>query len=281
MKLTDFDVYRQLLLDQSGMEIIPDQTYLLESRLKPVAKKWGYPALSMMTMALNGVPEPGLVDDIVEAMINRDTAFFRDEKPFQSFKNDILPIFIKARKRKKTIRVWCAGCSSGQEPYSLAIMFKELQQEYPNWKFQILASDLSEDLLQQATEGRYTQFEVQRGMPVQMLMKHFEQDDDKWQLKDDVRSYVTFYRNNLLNADHKIDMFDVIFCRNVLGDFCPETRAKALSNITAHLEKDGFMFFGADEDFTHDAILPISSEKSIFGRADGPHIDKKALATGT
>ena len=148
MKLTDFDVYKQLLLSQSGLDLSQEKTYILESRLKPVAKKWGYPALGSMTMALNGVPEPGLIDDIVEAMTNNDTSFFRDGQPFESFKKDVLPYMQKSRAKAKTLRVWSAGCSSGQEPYSLAIILKEMQESAPAWKPQILATDISDEILE-------------------------------------------------------------------------------------------------------------------------------------
>lgn len=282
MKLTDFDVYRQLLLDQSGLDLTQDKTYLLESRLKPVAKKWGYPTLEMMTMALNGVPEPGLINDIVEAMTTNETSFFRDGKPFESFEKHILPYLAQTRAKAKNLRIWCAASSSGQEPYSLAIALKELQPQLPNWKIQILATDISEEILQQAAEGRYTQFEVQRGLPVQLLMKYFKQDDDKWQLDESIRSMVTFYRLNLIEDMRKLDMFDIVFCRNVLIYFNEETKRTVIENMLEHMEPDGFMVLGSSESplGITDKIKGISEHRGLYVRADGPHADA-AKATGT
>ncbi len=284
MKLTEFDIYRQLLLDKSGLDITQDKTYLLESRLKPVAKKWGYPALDMMTMALNGVPEPELISDIVEAMMTNDTSFFRDGEPFDNFEQLVLPHMAEARTKAKALRIWSAACSSGQEPYSLAITIKEAQEKniLPNWKVQILATDISDDILQQAQEARYSQFEVQRGLPVQLLMKYFEQDGDKWQLNDSVRSMVTFHKLNLIEATPRLDMFDVIFCRNVLTYFNEETKRNVIENMLKHLEPDGFMIVGRSEDplGISKSIKDIPDREGIYIHADGPH-DKATQATGT
>ena len=283
MKLTDFDVYRHLLLSQSGLDLSQEKTYLLESRLKPVAKKWGYPTLDMMTMALNGVPEPGLIADIVEAMTTNETSFFRDGKPFVNFENHVLPYLAQSRAKAKHLRIWCAACSSGQEPYSLAIKLKEMEDQLPNWKVQILATDISEDVLQQAMEGRYTQFEVQRGMPVQLLMKYFKQDGDKWQLDDSIRSMVTFYRHNLIEDMGRLDMFDVVFCRNVLIYFNEETKRTVIENMLDHLEPDGFMILGGSESpiGITDKLKAVSSEHNgLYAHADSPHADAKK-ATGT
>lgn len=284
MKLTEFDIYRQILLDKSGLDITQDKTYLLESRLKPVAKKWGYPALDMMTMALNGVPDPELISDIVEAMTTSETSFFRDGKPFQNFEQFILPYMAKTRTKAKNLRIWCAACSSGQEPYSLAITVKEAQENniLPNWKVQILATDISDDILQQAQEARYSQFEVQRGLPVQLLMKYFEQDGDQWQLNDDVKSMVTFHKHNLIETTARLDTFDIIFCRNVLVYFNQKTKKNVIENMLKHLVPDGFMVLGDTESPSGitENIKSVPDHANIYVHADGPH-DTATQATGT
>jgi len=180
MRLADFAMYADLLKRKSGLALGNEKSFLLDSRLTPVAKKWGFPSLEYMTVMMRGVPDAGLVKDVVEAMTMNDTSFFRDEIPFQQFSEIILPYFAKKRAKKRTIKIWCAGCSTGQEPYSLAMAILESQKLVPGWKIEILGTDLSDSALEKASRGEYSQFEAQRGIPVSVLLKYFEQKGEFW-----------------------------------------------------------------------------------------------------
>ena len=247
MKVADFELYKNLLYEKSGLVITPDKSYLLDSRLTPVAKKWNFMSIELMTLQLRALPDTDLVRDVVEAMTTNETSFFRDTKPFAEFENYILPLLSKARAGKKTLRIWCAAASSGQEPYSLAMILKEKEALLKGWKIEIVATDISEDILELARRGIYSQFEVQRGLPVTYLMKYFEQINEKWRLKDDIRSMVKFGYFNLLSDMTKLGTFDIIFCRNVLIYFDEKTKGRTLDKMAERLEKDGLLFLGGAE----------------------------------
>lgn len=247
MRINDFDVYAALLKEKSGLTLTPDKSYLLEARLSPVAKQWGYNSLEAMTMALNGVPDPGLVKDVVEAMTTNETSFFRDTRPFDTFKATVLPFMEKARTGRKTLRIWCAACSSGQEPYSLAMILEEMKKAMPGWSYEIIATDIDHKILEQAKKAEYTQFEVQRGLPIQMLINYFEQDDKIWRLKDVIRNKVQYKYFNLLDPMTVMGQFDIIFCRNVLIYFDADTKRTTLDKMVKQITPDGFLFLGGAE----------------------------------
>lgn len=266
MKVADFELYKSLLYDKSGLVITPDKSYLLDSRLTPIAKKWNYPTLDMMTLQLRAIPDPKLVKDIVEAMTTNETSFFRDTKPFTLFQETILPHMIQTRASKKTVRIWCAACSSGQEPYSLSMILKDKEAQLKGWRFEIVATDLSEDILAQARKGTYSQFEVQRGLPIQYLMKYFTQVNDTWQLKDDIKSMVKFSTFNLLDDMSRMGQFDIIFCRNVLIYFDEKTKGSILGKMEKQLDKDGFLLLGGAETVLGitDKFVPMPEKRGLY-----------------
>lgn len=275
MKLTDFDTYSDLLKKQSGLVLSEDKVYLLESRLNPVAKKWGYNSLETMTIALQGVPDKNLIVDIVEAMTTNETSFFRDTRPFDMFRDHLLTYMKEARSSKKRLRIWCAASSSGQEPYTLSMILKEAEATYPGWNFDIVATDISHEILDQAREGIYTQFEVQRGLPIQLLMKYFTQlDDQKWQLNEDIRKMVKYSYFNLMDPMATMGMFDIILCRNVLIYFDEQTKGKVLEEMAKHIEPDGFLMLGGAETVMGitDAFAAVPDKRGVYARKDSPHL---------
>lgn len=282
MKISDFDLYRDLLKEKSGLALTQDKSYLLESRLSPIAKKWGYESLEAMTVKLRGVPDRSLINDIVEAMTTNETSFFRDIKPFDLFKETILSYLKQARTARKKIRIWCAASSSGQEPYTLAIVLKEAAVHFPGWSFEILATDISNDILAQAREGVYSQFEVQRGMPIALLLKYFTQNGDKWRINEDVRKMVKFEQFNLLDSMARLGTFDVVFCRNVLIYFDETTKAKVLNNMAKQLEPDGFLMLGGAETVIGitDVFKPLPDKRGIYVQQNSPHLKAAAQAQG-
>jgi len=247
MKIADFDLYKDLLYEKSGLDITPDKSYLLDSRLTPIAKKWGYPSLDAMSVNLRALPDPALVAEIVDAMTTNETSFYRDIRPFENFENVVLPHLLENAKRGKTLRIWCAACSSGQEPYSIAMILKEKQAELKGVRIEIIATDISDRVLATAKQGLYSQFEVQRGLPVTKLVRFFKQVEEKWQISDEIKSMITFKNFNLLNSMASLGQFDVVFCRNVLIYFDIPTKAKVLDGIAKQMHSDGYLFLGGAE----------------------------------
>jgi chemotaxis protein methyltransferase CheR len=247
MKIADFDLYKDLLYEKSGLDITPDKSYLLDSRLTPIAKKWGYPSLDAMSVNLRALPDPALVTEIVDAMTTNETSFYRDIRPFENFENVVLPYLIENAKRGKTLRIWCAACSSGQEPYSIAMILKEKQAQLKGVRIEIIATDISDRVLATAKQGLYSQFEVQRGLPVTKLVSFFKQAEEKWQISDEIKSMITFKNFNLLDPMTSLGQFDVVFCRNVLIYFDIPTKAKVLEGISRQMARDGYLFLGGAE----------------------------------
>lgn len=282
MKISDFDLYRDLLKEKSGLSLTQDKAYLLESRLSPIAKKWGYDSLDAMTAKLRGVPDRNLVGDVVEAMTTNETSFFRDIKPFDLFRQTVLPCMKQARASRKKLRIWCAASSSGQEPYTLAIILKEAAVQFPGWSFEILATDISNEILNQAREGVYSQFEVQRGMPITLLLKYFTQSGDKWRINDDIRKLVKFENFNLLEPMSRLGVFDVVFCRNVLIYFDEPTKGKVLDNIARQLEPDGFLVLGGAETVIGitDAFKPMPDCRGLYVHKNSPHLQSATATAG-
>jgi chemotaxis protein methyltransferase CheR len=275
MRITDFDVYKDLLREKSGLYLTPEKSTLLESRLSPVAKKWGYISMETMTVALQGVPDKNLVNDVVEAMTTPDTSFFRDAAIFKHLRETALPYFIKKRGNVKKIRIWSAACATGQEPYSIALTVKEKGLP-PNWTCDIVGTDISNESIEQGRAGLFSQFEVQRGLSIHTLLKYFEQDANRWKLREDVRKMVKLERFNLLDDMKKMGMFDIIFCRNVLSMFDDDLRRHVLTRLSKHLEKDGFLYLGKSE-----SAVGLSEELKPVKAAPGLHVFRDSLHDGS
>lgn len=280
MRLNDFDLYKDLLKEKSGLTITPDKSYLLDSRLTPVARKHNYATIDAMTMALRGVPSNELVKDIVEAMTTNETSFFRDSKPFDQFRDIVIPHLIKTRGMVKRARIWCAASSTGQEPYSLAMVIKENAAKLPGWNFEIIATDIDTGVLETARKADYSQFEVQRGLPIQMLMKYFDQSGDRWLLKNEIKSMVQYKQFNLLTPMAALGRFDVIFCRNVLIYFDRETKSQVLNAMTGLLPEDGFVFLGGAETVLGitDSFKPLENSRGIYVKPSCTTITPPAAA---
>ncbi|MAI62590.1 MAG: chemotaxis protein CheR [Micavibrio sp. TMED27] len=272
MNIINFDLYKNLLKEKSGLILSEDKSYLIESRLTPVAKKWNYDTLDAMTSALQGVPDPKLIEDIVEAMTTNETSFFRDTRPFDIFRDTVLK-YMKNNRGSKRLRIWCAAASSGQEPYTLAIILKELAAEFPGWSFEIIGTDISKDILAQAEKGSYSQFEVQRGMPITLLMKYFTQVEDRWEINSEIKSMIKYQPFNLLDSMASLGKFDIVFCRNVLIYFDQETKGDVLNRIKNQLESDGFLFLGGAETVIGltDAFKVVPDKRGLYALTAGPH----------
>ncbi|MFL6819633.1 MAG: CheR family methyltransferase [Bradyrhizobium sp.] len=242
----EYEYLRKLLRDHSGLDLSDDKQYLIESRLLPLLRKAGIPGIAELVQKVKG-GSTALTTQVVEAMTTNETFFFRDKSPFDHFRDSIMPEMLQARASRRSIRIWCAAGSTGQEPYSLAICLKEMSTALTGWRVEILATDISEEVLEKSKAGIYSQFEVQRGLPIQMLVKYFRQNGELWQVNADIRAMVQHRQLNLLHDFSHLGMFDVIFCRNVLIYFDQDTKIGILNRLARTSEPDGFLVLGAAE----------------------------------
>lgn len=246
MNAQDFDFIAGIVRTRAGIVLTPDKTYLLESRLGPLARREGLASIDDLVQVVRARREERLIAQLVDVMTTNETFFFRDKTPFDTLKEAVLPP-LAASRRGSRIRIWCAACSTGQEPYSIAMMLDQNQQLTGGVPVEILASDISDRCLERARQGLFTQFEVQRGLPIQMLMQYFTQQDDQWRISERLRGQVAFRRQNLLEPTVGLGRFDVVFLRNVLIYFDPRTKAEILEKIAAQVNPGGFLILGAAE----------------------------------
>jgi chemotaxis protein methyltransferase CheR len=181
----------------------------------------------------------------------------------------VLPYLLENRASRKSIRIWCAAASSGQEPYTLAMMLKEAQAKLPGWRVEIVGTDISQDILNKAQEGVYSQFEVQRGLPINLLVKYFTQVEDRWKINEEIRRMVSFRKFNLLDSMSGMGQFDVIFCRNVLIYFDQPTKTQVLNQMSGLVANDGFLYLGGAETVLgiSDRFMLIPGQRGIYGLA--------------
>ena len=268
MKPENFTYLAEFLKVESGLIITDEKVYLVESRLGPVARKRGLADLDDLVVAVRGKKDANLNNDVVEAMTTNESFFFRDIKPFESLKNTVLPQVVSARKaaKAKKIRIWSAACSSGQEPYTIAMMLKENPAILQGLDVEIIGTDISSEILAKAREGIYTQFEAQRGLPIQLLMKYFTQVGEHWQINEDIRSGVQLHQANLLRDLSRFGKFDVVICRNVLIYFESPTKAAVLGRIRSMMPNDGYLFLGAAETVVgiSDSFKTIQGERGVY-----------------
>jgi chemotaxis protein methyltransferase CheR len=243
----DYDFLRKCLKERSGLVLSADKQYLVESRLLPVARKAGLTTLGELVSMLRGMHDPALMTAVVEAMTTNESFFFRDKVPFEHFRATIMPALIAARRSARSIRIWSAASSTGQEPYSLAMCLKEIERELLGWRIEMVATDLSGEVLEKARAGIYSQFEVQRGLPIQLLVKHFTRSGEFWQIAPELRAMVRYRQLNLLGDFSQLGMFDLVFCRNVLIYFDAETKTDVLNRIARITAPDGYLVLGAAE----------------------------------
>jgi chemotaxis protein methyltransferase CheR len=242
----DYGFLRKFLKERSGLDLSSDKQYLVESRLIPLARRAGFPGIAELVQKLKSGSD-ALTSEVVEAMTTNETFFFRDKVPFDHLRETVLPALIQARASRRSLRIWSAASSTGQEPYSIAMCLKEFAPALTGWRVEIVATDLSQGVLEKSRAGIFSQFEVQRGLPIQMLVKHFTQVGELWQLNADIRAMVQHRQLNLLQDFSHLGLFDVIFCRNVLIYFDQATKAGVFDRLARALEPDGVLTLGAAE----------------------------------
>ncbi len=243
----DYDFLRKCLKDRSGLVLSGDKQYLVESRLLPVARRAGLGGLGELVSMLKRGNADALMTTVVEAMMTNESLFFRDKTPFEHFRTAVMPALTAARRSSRTLRIWCAAASTGQEPYSLAMALKEMARDLSGWRIELLATDISNEVLEKARQGLYSQFEVQRGLPIQLLIKHFVQVGESWQIAPEIRAMVKYRQLNLLADFSHLGTFDLVFCRNILIYFDQATKIDLLNRLAKIVAGDGFLVLGAAE----------------------------------
>lgn len=268
----EFDFLRTYLKARSGLALSGEKRYLVESRLGPVCRRFNLASLHDLVNALKGGREAAMEKAVVEAMTTNETFFFRDRAPFDLFRDVLLPEAMARRAAQRRLRIWCAAASTGQEPYSLAMMLHEAAPRLAGWTVDLVATDLSTEVLERARAGLYSHFEVQRGLPVQLLIKHFEQVGEQWRIAANLRQMVDFRPLNLLQAFDQLGTFDIVYCRNVLIYFDAATKGDVLARISVSLAPDGAVLLGAAETVIGltDRLAPNAQHRGLYNQAAAP-----------
>lgn len=244
----DFEYLSKMLHEKSGLALSADKSYLINTRLRPILDRYQFASVSALVRQLKSGRQSGLQDEVVDAMTTNESLFFRDRKPFDALVKTMLPALCAARPRGRTIKIWCAAASTGQEPYSIAMLLEDHVREFGSHPVQILGTDLSQSALRRARLGEYTSFEVGRGMPPDVLAKHFTQTSrNHYVISQKVRSRVQLRSRNLLESFDGLAPTDIVFCRNVLIYFDRPTKANVLDRIAQILSPDGYLVLGGPE----------------------------------
>lgn len=242
-----FDYIRTLVQQRAAILLDPGKAYLVQSRLLPVARENGLDSIESLVGKLRKPGSQPLVRQVVEAMTTNETSFFRDLHPFEALRTVVLPDLIQRRSTRRTLTIWSNACSSGQEVYTVAMILREHFPQLASWRVRLLASDLSTQVLARARQGRFNQAEVNRGLPMPMLLKYFTREGLCWQIKDELRQMVEFRQLNLVEPFPALPPCDVVFLRNVLIYFAPPTKTEILNRIRTVMPEDGYLYLGGAE----------------------------------
>ncbi len=243
----DFAFVAQLVRDTAAIVLEPEKVHLVESRLVPVVRREGFDSIGALVQAVRESTASPLGQKVVEAMTTNETSFFRDVSPFRALRDHVLPELIASRAETRQLNVWCAASSTGQEPYTVAMIIRDGFPELRDWQLSFVATDISSAVMDRAREGFYSQLEINRGLPARMLVRYFEQVGAEWRVKDALRSMVDFRQLNLIGEWPSLPRFDLVFVRNVFIYFDTETKKKVLTNMKATMAQDAFLFLGNAE----------------------------------
>jgi len=260
-----FNYISDLVRSKSAIVLDKGKDYLVESRLVPVALECGFDTLEKLVAELRKSNSQSLVKKVVEAMTTNETSFYRDLHPFQALKATVLPELIERRGKERTLSIWSNACSSGQELYSIAMLIKENFSELASWKLKLIGTDLSSKILERAKSGVFNQTEMNRGLPMQLLLKYFTKDGVQWRIAEEIRNMIDVQALNLIEPfPSSMQKMDVVFLRNVLIYFSPEMKTSILNKVHASLAKDGYLFMGNAETIVN---LNVKFEKQLIGNA--------------
>ncbi|MCM8556929.1 CheR family methyltransferase [Sphingomicrobium sediminis] len=267
-----------LLEARTGQQLTMSRRWRIETALSSVMRERGIASIDELITQLVMNKDPNLADHVVEALLNNETYFFRDRSPFDMIARDFLPALREARADKKRLRIWSAGCSTGQEPYSLAMIFAEDPLKWAGWDIEIVATDVSNHVIEKGKQGVFTHFEVQRGLGIQQTIRWFDEKDDGWHVSDALRKMIRFEQHNLFEAPPRPQTFDLILCRNVLLYFCSERRGEAFAKFADVLDEDGGLLLGAGETVIGqtDRFAADRNMRGIYRTIASPEADRRA-----
>ncbi len=268
-----------LLEARTGQQLTMSRRWRIETALSSLLRERGIATLDELITILVMGREPALSNLVVEALLNNETYFFRDRQPFDLLTLQFLPALAKARSEKRSLKIWSAGCSTGQEPYSLAMLFADDPLKWQGWTIDILGSDVSSQVVERARAGTYTQFEVQRGLGIQQMIRWFTEGEDGWRAAEALRRLIRFQVHNILEAPPHPGQFDVILCRNVLLYLSPEKRAAAFDRLAAALAPDGALMLGAGETVIGQTTRFAADRETrgLYRLADGADADRRGV----
>jgi chemotaxis protein methyltransferase CheR len=270
----DFEQIADILYRRSGLKLNADKLYLLESRLTPLARRRNHADLAGLVAEILQRPTDALLTELTDSMMTHESFFYRDPRAFENIKTKILPALRVLRANSRRLRIWCAAASTGQEPYTVAMLFADQPELWRGWSIEIIGSDISNAALEKASTGLYSQFEVQRGLPIQALMKYFTQKGEAWQVNPPLRSMVKWRQFNLLDSAASLDHFDIILCRNVCIYFDAPMKKKVLTELNVRLVSDGHLILGGTETVMGNG--EILSPSDIFPGFFVPLVDSNA-----
>jgi chemotaxis protein methyltransferase CheR len=269
----DFDYIRALVHREASIVLDQGKMYLVTSRLAPLAREYDFETIGALISHLQASAHGELHALAVEAIATTETSFFRDVHPFVELRDTILPDLIASRREtSRSLCIWSAACASGQEPHSIAMILRDRFGELGGWNLQLIASDISRRMIERATEGVYTQIEVNRGLPAPYLVRFFTQNGDQWHLKDEVRGLFRFFRQNLADDWPAIPPVDILLLRNVLIYFDVETRRKVLREVRKLLRPGGYLVLGSAEttlNLDHEFVRMRSGRAVFYRIANG------------
>ncbi len=268
----DFTFLAKEVKQRSGIALTEDKQYLLETRLQPLARKHELPDLAAYVQLLRSKPyDKEIYKELIEAMTTNESMFFRDTAPFDILRDQLLPVLTENNAITKKLRIWSAACSNGQEAYSVVMTLLENKLRFPGFNYEIVGTDIDKKVIEKAAEGIYTQFEVQRGMPITLLLKYFQQEDaNRWQIKQEIRDMVKFNYLNLIESYMTMGKFDIIMVRNVLIYFEEELKRDILERMKQCLNPGGFLMLGSAETVigVTDAFTPLEGARGVFTVAE-------------
>lgn len=250
-----------LLEKHTGQKLVANRHWRVEMALKPVMRRNSVPDLETLVSLIDIDADPTLTNACVEAMINNETCFFRDQANFALLTGPVMDSIRELRTRTRRIKIWSAACSTGQEAYSLAMAISENAEKWRGWQVQIFATDVSKSALAQARAGKYSQFEIQRGLPVMLMLKHFEQKEEDWIAGEHLRRMVSFAEHNMLTPARQFGAFDIILCRNMLMYLCDDRRSQVLDSLAPLIADDGVLMLGAAETVIGQTVKFRSSQE--------------------
>lgn len=261
MELHELRFLSGFIRQETGIVLTDDKTYLLESRLAPVLQKFKIPSIPHLIQLLQAHKNRALIEEVIDAMTTNESLFFRDGRPFEALRKQVLPLFRESRSDKKSLRILSAACSEGQEAYSIAICMQEEWGHLKDWRIEIVGTDISKRVLEKAKAGTYSDFEINRGMPQELRNKYFTHREGKWHIRPALKELVHFRNVNLLDSHAHLGEFDIVFCRNVLIYFDDDTKRKVLEALARVMRKDGVLIVG-----TADHITSISDRFAFLDR---------------